>query len=140
SCNPLELRDPAIPPVFSGYPTEDRSEWAAFRTEFDRTHRPMWEAFDAFVRDAGAPALPDLEFIHQSPWLDLYVYPDEVDYRRSRSLAPVWHRLGSCVREQEAFEWPAGFEPGGERPLVYLSLGSLGSADVDLMTRLLGFL
>jgi len=140
SCNPLELRDPAIPPVFSGYPTEDRSEWAAFRTEFDRTHRPMWEAFDAFVRDAGAPALPDLEFIHQSPWLDLYVYPDEVDYRRSRSLAPVWHRLGSCVREQEPFEWPAGFEPGGERPLVYLSLGSLGSADVDLMTRLLGFL
>src|SRR5439155_24572075 len=95
----------------------------------------------AFVRGAGAAGLPDLEFIHESPWLDLYVYPARVDYRRSRGLAPVWHRLGSCVREPEgSFEWPVGFEPGGDRPLVYLSLGSLGSADVDLMTRLLAFL
>jgi MGT family glycosyltransferase len=98
----------------------------------------MWEAFDAFVRRAGGPPLPDLEFMHASPWLNLYVYPSEVDYARSRPLDPTWHAVGSCVREPEpGFAWPPGFEPGGDRPLVYLSLGSLGSADVGLMKRLL---
>jgi MGT family glycosyltransferase len=140
SCNPLELKDPELPPAFSGYPTTDRSEWRAFRAEFDRTHRPLWEAFDEFVRRAGAPALPDLEFIHESPWLNLFVYPRDLDYPRSRPLAATWHPVESCVREpEESFEWPPGIEPGGDGPLVYLSLGSLGSADVELMRRLLSF-
>src|SRR5438477_9861006 len=82
SCNPLEVRDPAIPPVFSGYPLADGSGWDAFRAEYDRTHREMWAEFDAFVRDAGAPGLPELEFIHPSPHLNLYVYPLELDYPR----------------------------------------------------------
>jgi MGT family glycosyltransferase len=141
SCNPLELKDPDLPPTFSGYPTHERTGWEEFRGEYDRTHRPMWEDFNTFVRGAGAPPLPDLEFIHESPWLNLYLYPAEADYRRSRPLVPTWHALDSCVRDtEEVFEWPRGFEPGGDRRLIYLSLGSLGSADVDLMNRLLGLL
>src|SRR5262245_64923045 len=31
SCNPLELKDPGVAPVFSGYPEADRSGWDAFR-------------------------------------------------------------------------------------------------------------
>src|SRR6059058_4977104 len=27
SCNPLEMKDPALPPTFSGYPTNDPSGW-----------------------------------------------------------------------------------------------------------------
>src|SRR3712207_1907512 len=57
SCNPLELKDPAIPPVFSGYAERDASGWEEFRTEYERTHRDMWRDFDEFVRAAGAPAL-----------------------------------------------------------------------------------
>src|SRR5690349_3957237 len=30
SCNPLELKDPALPPTFSGLPTDDGAEWADF--------------------------------------------------------------------------------------------------------------
>jgi MGT family glycosyltransferase len=80
--------------------------------------------------------LPELEFVHESPWLDLYLYPEEVDYARARPLGPSWHRLDSCVRGTDA-AWaePEGFDDRGDR-LVYLSLGSLGSADVDLMRRL----
>ncbi len=147
SCNPLEMPDQAIPPAYSGYPADDRSGWEAFRAEHRRTHGPVWEPFDAFVRERGAPPLPDLQFIHESPFLNLYVYPEETDYARSRPLGPAWHRLGACVREtDEAFDWPEGFEPHAmgapdhAGPLVYLSLGSLGSADVDLMDRLLGLL
>jgi MGT family glycosyltransferase len=136
SCNPLEIRDPAIPPVFSGYPAGDESGWAEFRTEYERTHRNMWAEFDAFVQAAGAPPLPDLEFIHTSPYLNLYVYPAEADYSRRQPLDRSWHRVESCVRASEAaFEIPEGLR-GGDGGLIYLSLGSLGSADVDLMRRL----
>jgi MGT family glycosyltransferase len=140
SCNPLEMKDPDLPPVFSGYPVGDRSGWEDFRAEYARTHRPMWAAFDAFVQEAGAPPLPELEFIHESPWLNLYVYPAAADYPRSRPLGERWHRLESCVRRPErGFEPPEGLR-GGDAALVYLSLGSLGSADVGLMKRLVAAL
>jgi MGT family glycosyltransferase len=136
SCNPCELKDAQVPPVFSGYAAGDRAGWDAFRAEYERTHRAMWEDFGAFVRDQGAPALPDLEFIHESPWLNLYLYPEEADYARAQPLGPTWHRLDTCVRGTDD-DWsePDGFAERGER-LVYLSLGSLGSADVELMQKL----
>jgi MGT family glycosyltransferase len=140
SCNPAEMRDPAIPPTFSGYPTGDRSGWAEFRAEYLRTHRAIWEQCNAFVVDAGAPSLPDLEFIHESPWLNLYLYPKEIDYQRAIPLGPSWHRLDSAVRATDGpWELPDRLmdRPG---PLIYLSLGSLASADVDLMQRLVGML
>jgi MGT family glycosyltransferase len=132
SCNPLELKDPDVPPVFSGYPAGDRSGWDEFRAEYERTHRATWADFDEFVRANGAPALPELEFIHESPWLNLYVYPEEADYARARPLGSSWHRLESSVRGTDAAWSP----PEGDGPLVYLSLGSLGSADVGLMRTL----
>ena len=138
SCNPLEAKGPDIPPVYSGLPSDDRSDWDAFRAEYDRTHRKTWEDFNAFVISQGAPPLPDLDFIHESPYANLYVYPQEADYTSRRSLNDTWHRLDSSVRAtDEAFEMPPAL---ADRPansgLVYLSLGSLGSADVDLMRRL----
>src|SRR5262249_18868318 len=36
SCNPLEIKDPHIPPVFSGYPAADPAGWQAFRDEYER--------------------------------------------------------------------------------------------------------
>jgi UDP:flavonoid glycosyltransferase YjiC (YdhE family) len=140
SCNPAEIHDPAIPPFSSGYPTGDRSAWPAFLEEVERTHRDLWADFDAFVRDRGAPGLGwsggGPEFMHESPWLNLYLYPTELDYARQRPLAPTWHRLESSVRTGDG-EWRIPDELGA-RPgrLLYLSLGSLGSADVALMQRL----
>jgi UDP:flavonoid glycosyltransferase YjiC (YdhE family) len=150
SCNPAEIKDPAIPPFSSGYPAADRSAWPAFIEEIERTHRSMWSDFDAFVRDGGAPGLtwgemgPD--FIHESPWLNLYLYPAEADYPRERRLSPTWHRLESSVRATDgAWELPAQLRAGrggdgdGDQErsgLIYLSLGSLGSADVGLLQRL----
>ncbi len=140
SCNPLEMKDPALPPTFSGYPLEDRTGWDEFRAEYERSHRQTWEAYNDFVVEAGAPPLPDLEFIHESPHLNLYVYPEVADYPRSRPLAPTWHRLDSSVREtEEPFEVPEHLRDG-EGALIYLSLGSLGSADVELMRRLVDVL
>jgi MGT family glycosyltransferase len=142
SCNPLEVPGPDIPPAYSGLPSDDRTEWAAFRAEYDRTHRPMWQAFDDFVRSNGGPALPDLEFMPAQPDLGLYVYPEVVDYTDRRPLDDRWVRLDSSVRRTDAdVALPSlvSDRPAGSH-LVYLSLGSLGSADVDLMRRLVAVL
>ncbi|HET9456176.1 MAG TPA: nucleotide disphospho-sugar-binding domain-containing protein [Candidatus Limnocylindrales bacterium] len=142
SCNPLEIPGPDIPPAYSGLPSDDRRGWAAFRAEYDRTHRPMWRAFDDFVRSNGGPALPDLEFMPAEPDLGLYVFPEVVDYTDRRPLDGRWVRLDSSVRQTDAdVELPSLVtdRPAGSR-LVYLSLGSLGSADVELMKRLVAVL
>jgi MGT family glycosyltransferase len=136
SCNPLELKDASLPPTFSGYPTGDTAGWDEFRSRYRELHEPLWSEFSAFCEERDAPPLPELELIHESPFLDLYLYPAELDYARSRPLGPQWHRLESCVRAvDEAWEPPAG-----ESALVYVSLGSLGSADVELMNRLVSAL
>jgi len=132
SCNPLELKDPALPPTFSGYPTGDPAGWLDFHARYRELHAPPQAEFSAFCEERGAPPLPELEFVHESPFLDLYLYPAELDYDRSRPLGAHWQRLDSCVRTVEE-----GFEaPPGDGSLVYVSLGSLGSADVELMNRL----
>ena len=100
---------PGIAPTYSGLPAADRRAWADFRAEYDRTHRPLWAEFDAWVREQGAPGLPDLEFIHTSAHLNGYVYPEELDYTGDRPLDDTWLRLDSSVRRTDApFALPAG--------------------------------
>jgi MGT family glycosyltransferase len=136
SCNPLEIKDPDLPPVFSGLPTEDRSAWPEFWDAYRAAHDEMHADFDEFCRERGAPPLPRDDFIHPSPTLNLYLYPEEVDYPRREPLGPTWHNLGASVRATDP-DWrlPEGLA-GSEEPLIYLSLGSLGSADVALMRTL----
>jgi len=136
SCNPLELKDHELPPTFSGYPSGDPASWEEFRARYRELHEPLHSQFSAFCEERGAPPLPELEFIHDSPFLNLYLYPAEADYPRSRPLGERWQRLDSCVRSVDE-RWEP---PDGEGALVYVSLGSLGSADVDLMNRLVGAL
>ncbi len=140
SCNPLEVRGPDVAPVFSGYPADDRTGWDEFRAEYDRTHRPMWAAYDEWAQSYGAPALPDLDFIHTSQHLNLSLYPEVIDYTRARPLDATWHRIDSSVRGTDAeFELPTSLAVG-DGALIYLSLGSLGSADIELMRRLVAVL
>jgi MGT family glycosyltransferase len=136
SCNPAEIKDPDVPPTFSGYAAADRSGWDEFRAEYARTHKDMHADFDEFCRARGAPGLPQYEFMHTSPLLNLYLYPDEVDYARAQPLDGSWHNLQTSVRDTDA-PWEP---PQGDGPLLYLSLGSLGSGDVELMRTLIATL
>src|SRR5829696_4160414 len=136
SCNPLEIKDPDLPPPFGGLPFDDRSKWDAYRQEYGRAIGETQADFSEFCVERGAPPLPDGEMIHTSDWLNLSLYPREVDYPRSVPLGATWHNLESSVRTTDA-EWkipPELAERDGA--LNYLSLGSLGSADVPLMKRL----
>ncbi len=134
SCNPLELRDPALPPPFSGLGMDDAPLWPEFRDEYARQVGALQAEFSAFCVERGAPPLPGEDMIHQSPWLNLMLYPAELDYPRSVAPDATWHNLETCVRSTDE---PWSPPPGDGRKLIYLSLGSLGSADVALMTRLI---
>jgi MGT family glycosyltransferase len=136
SCNPLELPDANLPPAYSGYPTPDQSLWADYRAEAKRTLGPLHAEFDQIGRDLGAPSLPPGEFIHRSESLNLALYPEELDYPRSQPLPATWHSLQASVREPD-MAWSVPADLGDPAtPLVYLSLGSLGSADLPLMRQL----
>ena len=144
SCNPMEMKDPLIAPFSSGYPVADQGDWPAFLEEVRRTHADMWMDFDAFCREHGETGLTygqlGPEFIAASPYLNLYSYPAEADYARSTPLGPTWERLDSTVRAPEAaWELPEHLTER-DGALIYLSLGSLGSADVELMQRLVDVL
>ena len=133
SCNPAELKDPDVPPVFSGYATADRSEWDAYWEEYRRAHADLHASFSEFCVERGAPPLEGVDFIHESPHMNLYLYPPAIDYARAQPLNPTWHNLGASVRTtDEAYEVQRG-----DGSLIYLSLGSLGSGDVELMRKLI---
>ncbi len=140
SCNPLEVKDDAIPPVFSGYAAGDRTGWDEFREEYERTIADLHGEFSAFCEERGAGPLPSGDFMHESEWLNLYVFPAALDYARSRPLAPTWHRLETCVRRSPGEVELPEHVADGDGALLYLSLGSLGSADVELMRRLVDVL
>ncbi|MFD4421621.1 glycosyltransferase [Agromyces sp. NPDC058484] len=138
SCNPLEVEPcDRIPPLLGGLAMDRAEEWPAFRESYRRTHRELWENYNEWVQSQGTRPLPDMEFIHSGA-LNLYVYPEELDYTKERPLDSTWQRLDSSVRqtEQEAPQLPDSFTDGS-LPLVYFSLGSLGSADVALMRRVI---
>lgn len=142
SCSPLEVTGPDVPPPFSGLPSADRSQWEAYRAEFDRTHRAMWSEFNDWVQAQGAEPLRDLEFMPHQTAANLYVYPAEADYLDVRPLDDTWSRMDSSVREtdDEYVLPPAVADRPADSALVYLSLGSLGGADVELMQRLVDVL
>jgi MGT family glycosyltransferase len=98
----------------------------------------MWEAFNGWVVEQGAAPLPYLEFMPRENAANIYVYPEEADYVGRRPLDDSWHRIDSSVRlTDEDYVLP---EAVADRPegsaLVYVSLGSLGGADVGLMQRI----
>ncbi len=133
SAQPLEMAGPDVPPTFSGLPAKDPSGWAAFRAEYARVCADVWREYDDFARGRGAPALPAGAFVHEGT-VNIYTYPAALDY--DRDLGPTWHRVQSSVRTTDlAPELPEHIAHG-DGSLVYLTMGSLGGADVDLMRRL----
>jgi len=136
SANPLEMRDADLPPVLSGLPIDDRNQWQAFKDEYHRQHEALLTEHNDFRASVGVAPCPIDEFNTNTPWCNLYLFPEAANYPRSIPLDPTWHRLNSTVRTtEEPFDVDA-MVPGAGK-VVYLSLGSLGCMDVGLMQRLI---
>ena len=136
SANPLEMRDANLPPVLSGLPVADRTEWRVFAEEYHRQHGELLSSHNDFRASVGVDPCPPDEFNTYSKWLNLYLFPEAADYDRAAPLDATWHRLQSTVRTSDA-PFDVQEHLPGDGKVVYLSLGSLGCMDLGLMQRLI---
>ena len=95
--------------------------------------------FDAWLPGARRPPLPDgRDYIYESPCLNLYLYPARPDYAREPAGADLAPARVERARTDEPCEVQR--RSPAARPARLPSLGSLGSADVELMQRLIDVL
>ena len=69
--------------------------------------------------------------------MNLMLYPKPLAYKRDTQLDPAqFQYLEGCVREDEPYILPE-FAANNDAPLLYISFGSLGAGDTDLLKRLI---
>ncbi|MFZ3183217.1 MAG: glycosyltransferase [Pseudomonas sp.] len=137
SCSENEVADADIPPYLSGMSIDDKAGHARFRAKFAEVIAPIHADFNQFLARCGEPAYPLGSFFEESPYMNLLLYPDPVKFQRRKPLpAEHFHYLQGCVRNDKAYEIPE-FRANQDKPLLYVSFGSLGSGDVELLQRLI---
>src|SRR5882724_10720507 len=82
--------------------------------------------------------------IQESTYLNIYGYPEELDYTDVRPIPDKWFGVDAFMRKgEQELKLPKEFQEKlskNEGKLIYLSLGSMGSVDVQLMKRLVNIL
>jgi len=140
SCSENEIPDPIIPPHLSGCGENDLEGFKKFNDKFLETVKPIHEKFNKFISECGEQPYPLGEFFEASPHLNLLLYPEPVKFKRQNALDPnKFQYLHGCVRNEKEYIVPT-FNKNNDGKLVYLSFGSLGSGDTDLLKRLINVL
>ena len=137
SCSENEIDDELIPPHLSGMSVDDKEGHAAFRKKFNEVIKPIHDDFNEFLKSAGEDPYPLGQFFEASPYLNLLLYPEQVKYERAKPLDPArFQYLEGCVRQDKPYEVPT-FRKNNDGPLLYVSFGSLGAGDTDLIKRII---
>lgn len=137
SCSENEVEAPDIPPHLSGMSVDDKEGHARFRARFEEVIKPIHDDFNSFLAECGEQPYPLGTFFEASPYMNLLLYPDPVMFPRGKPLPPErFHYLQGCVRTDKPYEIPT-FKANNDKPLLYVSFGSLGSGDVELLKRLI---
>ncbi len=140
SCSENEIPDPKIPPHLSGCGESDSEGFKKFNDKFLETVKPIHEKFNKFISECGEQTYPLGEFFEASPHLNLLLYPEPVKFKRQNALDPnKFQYLHGCVRNEKEYIVPT-FNKNNDGKLIYLSFGSLGSGDTDLLKRLINVL
>jgi MGT family glycosyltransferase len=137
SCSENEIEDPNIPPHLSGCGANDKKGHAAYRKRFNQVIKPIHDNFNDFLMSVGEKKYPIGQFFEASPHMNILLYPSAVKFKRKHKLSPKqFQYLEGCVRKEAAYKVPT-FKANNDKPLLYVSFGSLGSGDTDLLKRLI---
>ena len=140
SCSENEVADDNIAPYLSGCRENDAVGQERFRRRYQEVLKPIHDEFNKFLIQCGEAPYPLANFVEESPYMNLLLYPESAKFNRSKPLDPNrFQYLEGCVREDSPFEVPA-FEVNSDSPLIYVSFGTLGSSDIQLMQRLIDVL
>ncbi len=141
SCSENEIIDPSIPPHLSGCAENDLDAFKKYRDEFEQQIKPMHDEFNEFLKENNCEPLPFPEFVLPSPYLNLLLYPDPLRFKREKPLDPEkFIYLDGCVRQEATQYTVPEFKSNNDKPLIYLSYGTLGGADVDVIKRIIKLL
>lgn len=141
SCSENEIIDPDIPPHLSGCSDGDAGCARAYREEFEKHIKPFHDEFMAFIRSCGLEPIEFPEFVQPSPYLNLLLYPKPLRFKRRNPLDPdKFVYLDGCVRQESSDYTVPEFAKNNDGPLIYLSYGTLGGADVELIKRIIAIL
>jgi MGT family glycosyltransferase len=137
SCSENEIPDPQIPPHLSGCSENDRDGFKKYEKRFHQVIQAIHERFNSFLARQGEEAYPLGQFFESSPFLNLLLYPEAVKFRRSQPLDPArFQYLEGCVRREQEYFIPQ-FRKHQDKPLIYVSFGSLGSGDTKTLRKLI---
>ncbi|WP_428674883.1 nucleotide disphospho-sugar-binding domain-containing protein [Roseibium sp.] len=137
SCSENEIEDPKIPPHLSGCSATDFEGHEAFRKRFNEVIKPIHDDFNEFLKSTGEEPYPIGQFFEASPFMNLLLYPEPVKFEREHPLDPKqFQYLEGCVRQEAPYEVPE-FAENNDKPLIYVSFGSLGAGDTDLLKRII---
>src|SRR5947209_5104892 len=115
SANPLEMRDPELPPPLSGLPVTDPSGWQAFHDEYHRVHEDLLAEHNDFRASVGVALCPLDEFNTSSPPTTRASSFVRHCRRRRRALEPLTIRFQAdhLTREPLQHIEEAGFSVEG---------------------------
>ncbi|NP_001310075.1 sterol 3-beta-glucosyltransferase-like [Tetranychus urticae] len=142
SMNPVALY-PNGPPAWSGFSVKgDKKLWDQFRMSFAKASSVMREKIYSWWKSYEVP-FPTIQDSRIENWLyaepehlGFYHYPDLLDYHE---IGPIrsdkWMRIDRVIRRpenNEPFNIPESLKslPG---KLIFFSLGSIGSVQINLM-------
>jgi MGT family glycosyltransferase len=129
--------DPNIPPHLSGCNETDHEGHKAFREHFNEVIGPIHADFNNFLDDCGIAPYATGQFCESSPYLNLLLYPEPVKFNRANPLDPnQFQYLEGCVRKEEDYSIP-DMGDFNDKPIIYISFGTLGSGEPDLLKRMI---
>lgn len=140
SCSENEIPDPDIPPHLSGCSEKDHAAFEAYEARFQEVVGPIHEKFNEFLKECGEAPYPTGQFFEASPYLNLLLYPEPVKFHRRHPLDPEkFQYLEGCVRQEAPYTVPE-FKANNDKPLIYVSFGSLGCGDIPTLKKLVAAL
>jgi MGT family glycosyltransferase len=137
SCSENEIEDENIPPHLSGCGENDHACHQAYRNHFNDVIKPIHDDFNEFLKSTNEAPYPIGQFFEASPYLNVLLYPESVKFKRKHPLDPNrFQYLEGCVRKEAAYTVPT-FAKNNDGPLIYVSFGSLGAGDTELLKRVI---
>lgn len=135
------LLDARIPPYYTGLPLADSSEWVKYTEKTNKAMASVQKAISDHNVARGGEPLPAHRVHPLSKHLNLYMSPKELRYPIFDELPDTIVGVDGFVRvvPDQVFDIPKQLQnlPGR---LIFFSMGSFGTANLAMMTRLVAML
>ena len=138
SCSENEIEDEDIPPHLSGCGESDKACHAAYRDRFNEVIGPIHADFNAFLEENGEAPYPIGQFFEASPYHEPAALSraGEVQAPPRRSIRSASSISKAACASEKPYEVPR-FAKNNDGPLIYVSFGSLGAGDTELLKRII---